>query len=117
MAITFFALAPYIVAAGVRDLQIAARPETSLIGSGLMALQRSSCRYWRSTSAATATAGQPACGDRCRRDQALRLALYLNARRTRAVCAYWLGVARYSRRVRHHLLRHPRGPRSVARGR
>jgi hypothetical protein len=38
LAITFFALAAYIVAAGIRDLLTAARPETSLIGIGLTAL-------------------------------------------------------------------------------
>jgi divalent metal cation (Fe/Co/Zn/Cd) transporter len=38
LAITFFALVVYIVAAGIRDLLTAARPETSLIGIGLTAL-------------------------------------------------------------------------------
>jgi hypothetical protein len=90
LAITFFALAANI-AAGIRDLLTAARPETSLIGIGLTALQRSTCRYWRLQAPQRATAGQPAGGDRCRRDQALRLALRLDARRTRVVCAHWLG--------------------------
>jgi divalent metal cation (Fe/Co/Zn/Cd) transporter len=38
LAITFFALAAYIVAEGIRDLLTTARPETSLIGIGLTAL-------------------------------------------------------------------------------
>jgi divalent metal cation (Fe/Co/Zn/Cd) transporter len=38
LAITFFALAAYIVAAGIRDLVTTAQPETSLIGIGLTAL-------------------------------------------------------------------------------
>ena len=38
LAITFFALAAYIVAEGIRDLVTTARPETSLIGIGLTAL-------------------------------------------------------------------------------
>jgi divalent metal cation (Fe/Co/Zn/Cd) transporter len=38
LAITFFALAAYIVAAGIRNLLTASRPKTSLIGIGLTAL-------------------------------------------------------------------------------